>query len=267
VRGWRARPAASSTLLAEVQPVEMLQPRPESRRGVFAISRAILGAVLAVLLLAPTLQNMYQLTFVHAGDGPHEMMVYVQTTTDVNIVMAKIAALDQKLTGGKHVLSIGVMNDADWPFYWYLRDYTNVCFDYPATCKGLSPDVIISGGDNLGTAQAQYALSTSVGKAPQYLYHQYHLRSWWDEGYKPIPCVPSKTNTCQGQPTWGGVGPLLWLSYGDNPPPGATFNPGLAARNIWQWWWQRKAIGSTDGSYDMGLFIRTQDASLTGVAP
>ena len=56
--------------------------------------------------------------------------------------------------------------------------------------------------------------------------------------------------------TWGGVGPLLWLSYGDNPPPNAKFDLGRAVSNVWQWWWQRKAIGSTDGTYDMGLFIR-----------
>ena len=83
------------------------------------------------------------------------------------------------------------------------------------------------------------------------------MRTWWDEGYKPAPCVPTKANNnCVGQQTWGGVGPLLWLSYGDNPPPGAKFNLGLAAKNVWDWWWYRKAIGSTDGAYLMGLFVR-----------
>src|SRR5581483_10205935 len=45
--------------------------------------------------------------------------------------------------------------------------------------------------------------------------------------------------------------------YGDNPPPGATFNLGLAAQNVWQWWWDRKAIGATNGSYDMPLVFRS----------
>ena len=52
------------------------------------------------------------------------------------------------------------------------------------------------------------------------------MRTWWDEGYKPPVCVPSKTVSCDGEPTWGGVGPALWLSYGDNPPPNAKFNLG-----------------------------------------
>ena len=225
--------------------------------GARSAGTALVGAVLAVLLLLPTLQNMREVSYVHAADGPHEMMVYVQTTTDVNIVMQKIDALDQKLYGGKHLLPIGVMNDAVWPFVWYLRDYKNVCLYYPDSCPNIAKTipVIISGGDNLYTAESQYG--GSAGKPGEYLYHQYHMRTWWDEGYKPPPCVPVKAGDCADQPTWGGVGPGLWLSYGDNPPPGAKFNLGLAAQHIWQWWWQRRPFGSTDGSYDMALFIRS----------
>jgi len=235
-----------------------LTPLPQPRRvGAFTGSAAIVAALLALLLLLPTLHNMYEVAYVHPADGPHEMMVYVQTTTDVNIVMQKIDALDQKYYGGKHLLPIGVMNDAVWPFVWYLRDYSNVCLYYSDvnTCPwlGKTIPVIISGGDNLVNAETEYG----NGKASKYVYHQYHMRTWWDEGYKPPPCVPSRQNNCSGEPAYGGVGPLLWLSYGDNPPPGAKFNPGLAFQHIWQWWWQRRAIGGTDGSYDMALFIRT----------
>ncbi|HCI79370.1 MAG TPA: hypothetical protein DHW02_06755 [Ktedonobacter sp.] len=93
------------------------------------------------------------------------------------------------------------------------------------------------------------------------------MRTWWDEGYKPVPCVVTKTNTCNDQPTYGGVGLGLWLSYGDNPPVGAKFNLARAANNIWQWWWNRKSIGSTDGAYDMGLFIRSDLQTKLGVNP
>ena len=238
------------------QPVPAPLPRPR-KVGAFAGSTALVGALLALLLLLPTLHNMYEVAYIHPADGPHEMMVYVQTTTDVNIVMQKIDALDQKYYAGKHLLPIGVMNDAVWPFVWYLRDYSNVCLYYSDvnTCPwlGKTIPVIVSGGDNLPNAEAEY----SNGKASKYLYHQYHMRTWWDEGYKPPPCIPSRQNDCSGEPSWGGVGPLLWLSYGDNPPPDAKFNPGLAARHIWQWWWERRPIGSPDGSYDMALFIRT----------
>ncbi len=243
----------------EAGSIPVQEPRLRPKVGTLAGITSMISVVLAVLLLVLTLHNMYEVTYVHAADGPHEMMIYVQTTTDVNIVMSKVDALDQKLYAGKHLLPIGLMDDATWPFAWYLRDYTNICFNFPSGCSTTAKNmqVIITGGDNLYTAQSQY------GAQAGYAFHQYQLRSWWDEGYKPPACVPGKTNNCDGQPTWGGVGPWLWLSYGDNPPPNAKFDPGLAVKNVWQWWWERKAIGSTDGAYDMGLFIR----SGLGVAP
>ena len=253
--------ASVEPALAEGRPAML--PQPSRKVGAFAGSTAIVGAVLAVLLLMVTAQNMYEVSYVHAADGPHEMMVYVQTTTDVNIVMQKIEALDQKLYGGKHLLPIGVMNDAVWPFVWYLRDYKNACLYYPDSCPATAKTmpVIISGGDNINDTEMRYG--GSAGKPGNYLYHQYPMRTWWDEGYKPPPCVPSGTNDCSGEPAWGGVGPGLWLSYGDDPPPGAKFNLGLAAQHIWQWWWERRPFGGTDGAYPMALFIRRG----LGVAP
>ncbi|HEY6410424.1 MAG TPA: hypothetical protein VIY29_23475, partial [Ktedonobacteraceae bacterium] len=246
---------SAEKLPASVDDVNTPAPAPQYRPrvGVFAGFSAVVGVIMAVLLLLPTLHNMYEVSYVHAADGPHEMLVYVQTTTDANVIMAKIDALDKKLYNGKHLLPIGLMNDATWPFVWYVRDYTNVCLNYPDGCSAnaKSYPVIVSGGDNLYNAETQYA-----GPGKNYLFNQYHMRSWWSEGYKPPPCVSTKTNNCADQPTWGGVGVGLWLSYGDNPPKGATFNAGLAAQHIWQWWWNRRAIGDTGGSYDMALFIQ-----------
>ncbi|GCE03776.1 hypothetical protein KDAU_11050 [Dictyobacter aurantiacus] len=232
------------------------QNRVQSKRVIASSIGTIAGALATIFLLILTLQNMWQVSFVHYADAPHEMMIYVQTTTDVNAVMKKIDQLDEKLYHGRHKLSIGVMPEANWPFYWYLRDYPNVCYGFPAGCSDAKPGAIIAGGD-LSKAQAQYSTGDARGRTAAYLFHHYQLRTWWDEGYKPRPCIPSVTDSCQGQPTWGGVGPWLWLSYGDTPPDGAFFNPALAFKNIWDWWWTRKPIGSTTGSTDMGLFIRS----------
>lgn len=223
----------------------------QSGRVILGHISTVIGVLVALFLIVLTLQNMYQVTYVHYADGPHEMMIYVQTTTDVNIVMNKIDTIDQKIDHGQHRIDIGVTADMDWPFYWYLRDYTNVCFNFPTSCNIANPAVIITGGANPSQAQAGAPPSST------YQSHMYRLRTWWDEGYKPAPCQPSATNSCAGQATYGGVGPLLWLTYGDNPPLGAQFDAGLAAQNVWQWWWQRKAIGSTAGATDMNLFIRS----------
>jgi len=252
------RSAQSETQVGAVENTIPYSPTPRPKKiGTITGVTAGVSFVLAVLLLLPTVHNMYEVSYVHAADGPHEMMVYVQTTPDVNKVMAKVDALDQKLYGGRHELPVGLMNTATWPFAWYLRDYTNVCFNFPTGCPTVAKSipVIIVGQEDIPSTVEQY--STTVSKDTHYAYQQYHMRTWWSEGYKPPVCVPSKTVSCDGEATWGGVGPGLWLSYGDNPPAKAKFDAGRAVSNIWQWWWNRKAIGSTDGAYDMGLFIRS----------
>ncbi len=261
VKAWFAR---SHVMKDNTSASSLVPPTTRSPVSVLSGSSAALGFVSAILLLLPTVHNMYEVSYVHAADGPHEMMVYVQTTTDVNAVMAKVDELDQKAYGGKHLMPIGLVNDATWPFAWYLRDYTYICFDYPTGCPSTAQNipVIITGQDNLYQAENQYATPKNRASAT-YAFHQYHMRTWWDEGYKPPACISSVQNSCDGQQTWPGVGPLLWLSYGDTLPPHATFNLRLAAQHIWQWWWQRRAIGSTDGTYDMGLFIRND----LGVTP
>jgi uncharacterized protein (TIGR03663 family) len=274
VKGWFQRPShapvAANTEMAReersdedavIVPLTPERPSRKARVSAGKVTVAVIGVLVAALALIPTVHNMYEVSYIHAADGPHEMMVYVQTTTDVNIVMAKIAQLDQKYDHGDHQLPIGIMNDATWPFAWYVRDYPNICFNYPSGCAATAKNypVIIVGGDNLYNAEGQYG-----GPKGNYVYQQYRMRTWWDEGYKPPPCIPTKANNnCAGQLEYGGVGPLLWLSYGDNPPPNAHFNLGLAAKNIWDWWWYRTAIGSTDGDYPMGLFIQKG----LGVAP
>ena len=225
------------------------------RRSNVVIGFSIFGVIIAVLSLLPTLQNMYQVNYVHAADGPHEMMVYVQTPDDINTVMSRITAVDQKESAGKHEIQIGVTTDASWPLVWYLRDYSNVCYNFPTACPNWKNTVavIISGGDDPTGDIAAYASTNG-----RYLYHMYNLRTWWDEGYKMPPCPTAQPSsaTCANPNDGAGVGPGLWLSYGDNPPTNAQFNPGLTIERIWNWWWYRQPFGATTGAYSMELFIQ-----------
>jgi len=247
----RSAVPATAGVQTEAGLVPGFRPRLSGGR----VGLGIFGVVMALLLLLPTLHNMYEVTYVEPADGPHEMMIYVQTTTDVNTVMANIAAVDQKDFGGKHKVEIGVTGDATWPFAWYLRDYTNVCYNFPDACptwKTTAPIILAGGDDPYGD------ISTYAPANGNYLYHEYDMRSWWDEGYKLPPCTNGqKPSASCADPSLGtGVGPGLYLSYGDNPPPGATFNLGLAAQRIWNWWWYRVPFGSTTGAYNMELFIQ-----------
>lgn len=216
----------------------------------------LFGVVMAALLLLPTLRNMYEVSYVHGADGPREMMVYVQTPDDIKIVMEKITTVDARNFGGNHQVTIAVSDDATWPFAWYLRDYPNVCFGFPARCPSWkdSAAIIITGGDDPYGYISTYAPANG-----KYLYHEYYMRTWWDEGYKLPACPPGEkpSNTCSDPNLGSGVGPLLWLSYGDSPPPGAKFNLGLTLQRVWNWWWQRQPFGGTaNNHYDMELFIQ-----------
>lgn len=175
--------------------------------------RPVLALMVAFLLLIPMLHSMLFVTYVDPGDAPHEMLSYVQTTTDVTDVMAKIAALDQQLYQGRHELRIGMPNSqAIWPFSWYLRDYHNVWYYYNGQDPAPSDlDVIITDPGADGT----YTQPDTAHPQGLFLAHQYRIRAWWDEGYKPPPCIPTPTKQCDPNFLWGGVGVWSWLSYGD----------------------------------------------------
>lgn len=241
VRAWLPRFNGQTSTEAAIIAV---RPRP------WPVASSAIKVLLTLLLLALTLQNMIQVNYVHPADATHEMLIYVQTTPNVNTVMNKINALDQQLYGGKHKLPIGITSDAAWPYAWYLRDYTSTCYNYPTNCSisANKIQVIVTGGDDVPGYETQYG--------QQYNFHAYEMRSQWDQGYMPPPCVHSSTNACTDPQPYIGVGPLLWLSYGNNPPKGAIFNPALATQHIWQWWWQRRPFGGVDQGYQMVLFIR-----------
>ncbi len=233
-----------------------------NRQGSRPVAGAFVTVFVALVLLLLTLQNMFQLTYVHYADGPNEMMIYVQTTKDVNTVMDKLAQVDKKFYGGQHKMPIGLMSDAAWPYFWYLRDYTSICFPFPAACSTTAntiPVIIAAYADNLPDIQQQYSRD--------YAYHQYELRSQWNQGYMPPPCVPSATNKCTENQQYTGGGPWLWLTYGaaaqDAWAKHEPFNLDLSLQHVWQWWWQRTPIGGVDSGYAMGLLIRKD----VGVAP
>lgn len=229
-----------------------LRPRLSWRSG-----GALASATLGALLFLTMVHSMYLLTYQDPANGPLEMMVYVQTTPDVDTVMAKINKADQILNGGRHQLSIVVGSGEEWPFYWYLRDYwmdphpgTYVTFD-PASYQNITPDVLIlyPGADVQAFMQAH---------PTGYHMKEYTLRSWFDESYKPqLACQIHPGTKCPSNVDYSffgkGLGP--WLSYGSNPPANAKFNPGLAASRLWNWLWFRQPLGNTKGPYYDFVFI------------
>ncbi len=220
--------------------------RRARRRGIVGLA----GAVTAVMLLIPMVHSMWVLSRPDAADGPLEMMVYVQTTNDVDLVMNKISHADQVLYHGQHKLSIAVGSGEEWPMYWYLRNYANVNYEYnPATTGAPQDDVLILLPSDAQTFMAQHPTG--------YTEKQYRLRAWFDESYKPLPCTPTKANPCTASANWGsGVGLGNYLTYGSNPPANAHFQLGKAAGRLWAWLWLRQPLGVINGSYDFTFIVR-----------
>ena len=264
-RRYRARQAARQ------RDVAGLAPAP---RWAIGMNQGIaLGSLsLAVVLFVPMVWNMQRVAFYDPSVAPNEMLVYVQTTTDVQLVMAKIDKLDQILYHGQHKLKIGVTPQAVWPYAWYLRDYpvkidpksgawlSGAIFNYASNSGTYVPDVILSlVGDG------------STFNATQFPSHQYPLRWWWDESYKLPLCSTTKPTQCLFHPPLGtGDGPLLWISYGNSPPApcndptkpkcdplNAQPNGALAAQRYWNWLWHRQNISGTQPeSTDFLFYVR-----------
>jgi uncharacterized protein (TIGR03663 family) len=238
---------------------ERLRPGLASsfQSGAWKPAVSILGVFGALVLLIPMVYGMLVLTHKDAAEGPHEMMVYVQTTQDVDSIMAYINHADQVLYGGQHKLRIAVGAGEEWPFYWYLRDYPNAVFDYPSGDPSYVAQhpvdvlLLLPAGDQNGADAQTFMAEHPTGYQQQH----YKLRSWWDEGYKPLPCVQTKTHACpQSNFLLYGIGLGDYLSYGKQT--GKPFNMGRAANRLWTWLWTRQALGPTDGSYDFVMIVR-----------
>jgi uncharacterized protein (TIGR03663 family) len=220
---------------------------------------AVAGAIAALLLLVPMVHSMWLLSYKDAANGPLEMMVYVQTTDDVDLVMNKITQAAKATSGGQNHLRIWVGQGEEWPFYWYLHDYyldplpdtyahIPADINQPFSADNPAPDVLMLMPSDADTFLAAH---------PNYHAHQYKLRSWWDEAYKPPPCQASPGHSCPASANWGaGVGLGNYLSYGSYPPPNAHFDLGRATGRLWAWLWQRQPLGETGGSYDFVFLVR-----------
>jgi uncharacterized protein (TIGR03663 family) len=233
---------------------------------------SLVSFVLSVLLLIPMVHSMVALTYQDPSNGPLEMMVYVQTTQDVDTVMAKIALADEHLYGGKHQLKIVVGQGEEWPMYWYLRDYwldphpgSYVTWD-PPSVNGSNPFVNMNPAPDAlilypGAQVQQFFQAHPTG----YHMKEYVLRSWFDESYKPqLACEVNPAQKCPDNVNYAFYGQGLgqWLSYGSNPPPNAKFNLGKATSRLWNWLWFRKPLASTSGPYYDFVFIVKDSAGV-----
>ncbi len=140
-----------------------------------------LGLGLAGVLGLYMIHAMSMLTFQNPAN-PVEMLVYVQTSWDVETAVGEIKDLQRRYanTGaGDLRVDIDSNDGSDWPWAWYFRDAKGVQFPNmsQATYVPQAPVVVVTAGSNDRVAPLL------VG----YVSRHYKMREWWI----PEPRVPA----------------------------------------------------------------------------
>jgi predicted membrane-bound mannosyltransferase len=116
------------------------------------------------------LASAFRLTYIN-NDTPVEMLVYVQTGSDVQWAMDSMADLSTLTTGGKDLV---VLYDSEvaWPFEWYLRNYTKKIYQ-----------PTIAGPPGQDVALAFVYRDKDVTSEPylesRYYPIRYYIFNWW----------------------------------------------------------------------------------------
>ncbi|MBI2323328.1 MAG: TIGR03663 family protein, partial [Chloroflexi bacterium] len=175
------------------------------RIGWRAIALSILG-----LLALFSIRTGWQATYAH-GDVAVEMLVYTQTTPDVQNVMRDIERVAFRTGAGKD-LRVAYDSETSWPFEWYLREYRGRAF-YGQGLPPADAPIVLVGIDNGHDARVRPVL------AGRYVGQRYRLRWWFQEEYKGLAWAEVKRT-----PFDAGLRTRLWnyLLYRETAPLGST---------------------------------------------
>lgn len=131
------------------------------------------------LLAAMMLHNTSLVNFKGGGANPSELLVYVQSSTDVPQVVRQLTNMSKRLTGGLD-MKITCEDYCSWPFAWYLRDFKSVGYPkYTSTqAQGtIEENPIIITGVEMAAPGHDDRMAELL--AEKYVAQRYKLRVWW----------------------------------------------------------------------------------------
>jgi uncharacterized protein (TIGR03663 family) len=154
------------------------RPRPSA----LAVVRSS-GLLALIVLAALTFRTGWIWNYINY-DSALEFGVYAHGGAGVKTAMQQIDELSRLTTGGK-TIRIAFDADASWPFFWYLRDYTNKAqIGEQPSRSDLEAPIIIASSKNWSTLDS--VLRTT------YTHAQFH-RIWWPmEDYKVFTECPAE---------------------------------------------------------------------------
>jgi sugar lactone lactonase YvrE/4-amino-4-deoxy-L-arabinose transferase-like glycosyltransferase len=132
------------------------------------VRRAII-LVPVSLLAVLTARTAFTASYINY-DRATEFLVYAHSGPGDKIALAQIEEISRRLTGGLD-LPVAYDSDTTYPYWWYLRNYTNPRFYGSAPTRDLRDvPVILVGGENFGK------IEPIVGQA----YYRFdYIRIWW----------------------------------------------------------------------------------------
>ena len=162
------------------------------RSGLRLAAEPALAALVLVLALAE-IHIGWRLIY-QEGDVPKDMLVYTQTSPDVQRMVHELTTLSELTTGGKDLeIWYDDNNGVSWPMQWYLRDFPNRHL-YGGAFSG-PPDnvpIVLVGGDNLSSVEPYLEGYTA---------QRYVLRWWFPESiYRDFAIAPEIS---PHQSAWG----------------------------------------------------------------
>jgi uncharacterized protein (TIGR03663 family) len=135
-----------------------------------------IGLALVALGAAFSLYTAFGLSYARPAD-PRELLVFVQSSTDITGVRREIAELDRRTlrTQGRHArIQLDAWGGAAWPWAWYLRDL-------PVNYVDLSTNPIDRTADAVVVADLNRP--ARLRELRGFRGHRFDLREWWVPGY------------------------------------------------------------------------------------
>ncbi len=127
------------------------------------------GSLILFVLLVLTVRASYRANYINY-DSAKEYLVYAHAARGPKDIMEQIAEISERVTGGK-TLRIGYDNSSLYPYWWYLRDYSNLDYFADQPSKAVRDDAIVLVGN------PNYAkIEPLVGKG---FYSFEYARLWW----------------------------------------------------------------------------------------
>ncbi|TLN27502.1 hypothetical protein FDZ74_01305, partial [bacterium] len=129
----------------------------------------IFGSAFLVLLSILTARTAFTASYINY-DLPTEFLVYAHGGNGPKQMLAQIEEISRRTTDGLGV-AIAYDEDGIYPFWWYLRDYTNVTYYKDSPTRELADKAIVIVSENM-VSRVEPILKDN------FIYYQYQ-RLWW----------------------------------------------------------------------------------------